>query len=343
MTKKASKKAALKALSRLSKLIDRHQESDLQVDQLVATLMSCQPADSSSSYAFKWEYLQQEILSKYCDPQGSPRDREQKAIDKMLTANNRCKHFNDNGFPDLDSNILFRAQQIISSVLLDVDDLFADEFELHTTFTGGATVCRTRAFGDPYFKYDSNRALAVTNSAYPYAKLIIDATPLWVEPKINIVSGNSIFTVPKSSDIDRAASKEPGLNQMLQTGVGRYIRRRLKLHGIDLNDQSINRKLAREGSITGELATIDLKSASDSISSRCILELLPFRWVKLLDDLRSPCGTLPDGTSLNWEMLSSMGNGFTFELESLIFYAVVKAAVEASNLPASPSSSCVSV
>jgi hypothetical protein len=53
-----------------------------------------------------------------------------------------------------------------------------------------------------------------------------------------------------------------------------------------------------------------------------VRELLPDNWFKLLDDLRSKFTLWPDG-SYRWnEKFSSMGNGFTFELESLIFLAI---------------------
>jgi len=60
--------------------------------------------------------------------------------------------------------------------------------------------------------------------------------------------------------------------------------------------------------------------------------MLPFEWYSLLDDLRCkevliPAALHPTGTDTIHipEMFSSMGNGFTFELESLIFYAAARA------------------
>jgi hypothetical protein len=109
-----------------------------------------------------------------------------------------------------------------------------------------------------------------------------------------------------------------------QKGIGDYFRYRLKRVGINLNDQSRNQQLARAGSISGNLATLDLSSASDSISSELIFQLLPPLWFTLLSAARSPV-TLIDGVAHENEMFSSMGNGFTFELESLVFYAIARA------------------
>lgn len=144
-----------------------------------------------------------------------------------------------------------------------------------------------------------------------------------------------MFTVPKTSVIDRVACKEPELNMYCQKAVGDFIRQRLKRNGIDLNDQTVNQVLAREGSMDGSLATIDLSSASDSVTISLVQAILPLEWSMLLMELRSPNTWVPahtseDGSSIeaHWhinEMISSMGNAFTFELESLLFWLLTRA------------------
>lgn len=148
------------------------------------------------------------------------------------------------------------------------------------------------------------------------------AYPLWT-PSWTIVPGNEIITVPKNSKTDRVIAKEPGLNLWFQKGVGKCIRSRLMRYAkIDLkHQQSVNQRLAQRSSHDGSLATVDFASASDTISRRLVEELLPRRWFILLDALRSSHGSL-DGVTLAYEKFSSMGNGYTFELESLIFYSL---------------------
>jgi len=77
-----------------------------------------------------------------------------------------------------------------------------------------------------------------------------------------------------------------------------------------------------------DLATIDLSSASDTISKELVWLLLPESWAQALDIARTGDVTLPDGNSIELAKFSSMGNGFTFELESLIFYALARAVCE---------------
>lgn len=138
----------------------------------------------------------------------------------------------------------------------------------------------------------------------------------------SIVPGNRFTSVPKTARKDRGICIEPGGNVSLQLGVGRHIKSRLKKAGLDLEKgQDIHRHLAKLASINGLHATIDLSNASDTISCSLVELLLPEHWFQLLDSLRSP-KTLIQGKWVVLEKFSSMGNGFTFELESLIFHAL---------------------
>lgn len=145
----------------------------------------------------------------------------------------------------------------------------------------------------------------------------------WSEPER--VRGNRFTTVPKDAFKRRGICIEPSLNVYYQLGVGNYIRRKLKkVFCIDLKyDQQRHREMACWGSSHGGLATIDLTSASDLICLELVRALLPPLWFELLLSLRSPF-TLIGGKWHRLEKFSSMGNGFTFELETLIFAAICR-------------------
>jgi len=160
--------------------------------------------------------------------------------------------------------------------------------------------------------------------------------PLWGD-RLNLSGyptfqvGNRVTTVPKDSSTDRVIAIEPGLNLFFQSSIGDMIRRRLVRCGIDLRRQDRNQSLARVGSKFSTLATVDMSSASDSISIEVVRELLPPDWFEWMDLCRSHFGQ--QGTTVKkWEKFSSMGNGFTFQLESLIFYAISLCCAEYENL-----------
>jgi hypothetical protein len=139
---------------------------------------------------------------------------------------------------------------------------------------------------------------------------------------VKVVPGNNVITVEKNYKTYRTIAKEPCMNIYVQKGIGRVIRHRLKRVNVDLNDQTRNQHAAREGSRDGSLATIDLSMASDTLAFELVSNLLPNDWWYALEQCRSPFGVLPSGALLKYQKFSSMGNGYTFELESLVFWAI---------------------
>lgn len=147
------------------------------------------------------------------------------------------------------------------------------------------------------------------------------------------VDWNKVTTVPKSAKTDRPIASEPDCNIWIQKGIGSCISRRLRSVGIDLNSQVNNQIMAQKGSETGMWATVDLSSASDTISKKLVEMLLPDDWLEALAVTRSPYGLMDDGTKVLYRKWSSMGNGYTFELETLIFWALASSVMEQIEAP----------
>jgi len=142
-----------------------------------------------------------------------------------------------------------------------------------------------------------------------------------------MVDFNKIVMVPKTAKTHRTIAIEPLLNGYVQKGVDLFMRSCLKAYGIDLSDQTRNQKLARIGS-SGEFntfVTIDLSSASDSIAIETVRDLLPPEWFNFLCRIRSPRYESAWGSG-TYEKFASMGNGFCFPLETLIFASLCVAA-----------------
>lgn len=142
---------------------------------------------------------------------------------------------------------------------------------------------------------------------------------------ITPVHGNRIVTVPKNYKADRTIAIEPDMNMYVQRGIGSLMRKRLRFAGCNLDDQTRNQRLAAVGSFSGRLATIDLSMASDTVSRQIVSRMIRPDWLQALEQSRSPFGVLPSGERIFYQKFSSMGNGFTFELESLIFYSLALA------------------
>lgn len=201
----------------------------------------------------------------------------------------------------------------------------------------GATLCLKRKAAYPDTKA-VKLPFTVTGSAWKHAARLINSDLHWKEaivasnpnytgPIFKVVPGGRYDTAPKNVLTDRSILIEPRLNAILQKSVGDKLRALLKRVEVDLDDQSRNQTLAGLARRLG-LATLDLEAASDTVSRKVVELLLPPAWYDLLDDLRSKWVTDKNGKSLKLEKFSSMGNGFTFELESLLFWALATAANE---------------
>jgi hypothetical protein len=141
---------------------------------------------------------------------------------------------------------------------------------------------------------------------------------------------DKVTFVPKDCRTDRPIAVGSSLNMFLQLGIKAELEECLKKVGVDLTCQEKNQEFARLGSLFSSLfdmpnpnqfSTIDLASASDTISIELVKLLLPSDWFAFLDDIRHQTG-LVEGNRVTYQKFSAMGNGFTFPLESLIFYGI---------------------
>jgi hypothetical protein len=312
-------------------------------DQLVE--LDVDPADYSDGARFALDYQATKLLSKANFLSGLPSPRE-KAIAKFRESEEACRATNRRvvtiirgSSPDGINGIFHTAGRLIASVLGEVP--YESIIDSCGWGPGVSSSCKGRRTTG-YDKFAS--VPEVTPELLPVAHHVINAWHPWPSVVLGAVDdltglplacsvipnalmatrGNKVAFVPKNSKTDRAIAVEPTINAFLQKGIGSVIRRKLRKHGVDLSDQGRNRALARKGAIDGSLCTIDLESASDTIATELVRKLLPDEWFLLLDRARCKFGRLDDSYFM-WEKFSSMGNGFTFELESLLFWALVKA------------------
>lgn len=136
------------------------------------------------------------------------------------------------------------------------------------------------------------------------------------------VLGNRFTSVSKTAETERGICIEPSLNVFWQLAASKQIRRNLMKYGYNIETaQGRHREMARIGSLTGRFATVDLKNASDLFSYWFVRCVTPDDWFELLCSLRAAY-TEVDGKWHRLEKFSSMGNGFTFELMTVILTAL---------------------
>lgn len=219
----------------------------------------------------------------------------------------------------------------------------------------GASVGSTET--DFVSKLVDGKLTYTTEALYDFYTRTIGSSPTWASCEATRsqaygrtpVVGSRLSFVPKSSKIARTICTEPLLNMMFQKGVAAVLEKRLetffslrlKKHKDRSPQQEWNSHLAHLGSVTGGFATIDLSSASDTIAKSMIEDLIDpvnYYW---LEKTRSPATITPDGATVQLSMISSMGNAFTFPLQTAIFAAIVHAVYRLHGLhPVGPDVRC---
>ena len=236
--------------------------------------------------------------------------------------------------------VVVAARTVIKRILGKVPKLD----DLRFSFGPGATANVKGVIASPRAKLDAS--LSCSRESFPHVGDLLAQVPFWTlhhsgetaAERSYSAQAEGSYSYPLSVDVavhpgkltfvrkdarsDRPIIVEPTLNGFAQKGIGSYIKdRMLRCVGVDLTDQTRNQGLAYVGSVSNGLATVDMSSASDTVSLAVVEKLLPMEWFDfLLSWTTGEVGTNDGPRELH--KFSSMGNGFTFELESLLFFAL---------------------
>jgi hypothetical protein len=144
-----------------------------------------------------------------------------------------------------------------------------------------------------------------------------------------------VITVPKTLKSPRIIAEEPTCMQYVQQGLFEqmqeaYRRFTTARHFICSDTQEHNRALAREGSLTGALATLDLSEASDRVSNQHVRALLrnhPHLAVAV-DSCRSRRADVPGHGVVRLAKVASMGSALCFPFEAMVFCTMIFVGIE---------------
>lgn len=277
---------------------------------------------------------------------------DERALKKFLSVNERCGAWALCQLSEWDAMLVGELKDSIYKFWtpsgLPLVNSYEDILDLASMGPGAAV----GAYGnDFYTKLFSSPFTATRRDLYHAYENYVASSPTWsigenlrraMFGECDLVSGSRLYFVPKQNDISRLICVEPSLNVYYQLGFGAHLTKRLdSFFGIDLTkQQDVNRNLACIGSLRGgTYVTIDLSSASDSMSLNMLKYVLPpdfYRWLLMLrspySDLTRRVGAYEPGKhELN--MVSSMGNGFTFPLQTMLFSCIVSAALRMRSYP----------
>ncbi len=294
--------------------------------------LSCRPEDYLGAEAYAKAAAVTSLLKK-CEDLPTSFDRDAAALRAFMDGERDCYHSNERlarYLPDLP-----RSEDEVPGIA----KFFCDVRKTVGSWIGSRpSELNTLSRFGPGSTYSDPGIRATVpdkmNSTPSLTREVLWHLPQWLETSWgracvsasrspDFVKGNRFAVVPKDATKGRGIAAEPSINGFFQLGLGTQLRRRLRSStGIDLDHaQDIHVQVAREASITGHLATLDLKNASGSLCRNLVRLSVPSGWASELEDLRSPF-MLVEGRWIKLEQFSSMGNGYTFELETIIFMAL---------------------
>lgn len=282
----------------------------------------------STAYEFQKDFQAYSLLRKSTGFLPEVKNLREQALCAFVRNEDQCAETNRRlrqWIPTPFSSILERARGFIDNVLGQIP---VHLFDL-ACWGPGATASLRRSQAQAQDKI-LERDLGTTVLCQPYLQRAIYSNPHWVAARGGLDLSFSVQRasrgafVPKDNKSLRLIALEPTGNMFLQKAVGGYIRSRLRQVGYNIRSlQPAHREYARRSSIDGNYATLDLRNASDTISKEIVKRLLPPEWFSMLDRLRSHEIAFDEVHFFSLEKFSSMGNGFTFELETLLFLSLL--------------------
>lgn len=291
--------------------------------------------------------LTRSVRKKFIDSTSTEADKL--AFDKFLSANKRCSEFRVELATTWDEVLLGELKRALWEFFnphgFPLVDSYESVIDRGRTGPGSSILARGADF---YTKLFSSELSVTSPSLYLAYRNRIKTSQSWFDAEnfrleqygaSVTVEGSKLSFAPKTVDVSRMICVEPSLNMFMQLGLGAILEDQLGRHfGVDLSVQpDLNRELARVGSLEGSYSTIDLSSASDSISMAFCEQFLPrafMSWVRLFRSRYLMNGVLPDRErKVELHCVSTMGNGFTFPLQTAIFSCIVSAASRARGVP----------
>ncbi len=175
------------------------------------------------------------------------------------------------------------------------------------------------------------------DEVFPYLDYALPNHHFWNEvDRVDFLSPGAerpvkVISVPKTMKTPRIIAVEPTAMQYMQQAIKQFLVSELESDNYRYNwlvgfeDQSPNRDMALEGSLSGELATLDLSEASDRVSNRHVQVLTAnnARVAAAFDATRSRKAYVKGYGEITLAKYASMGSALTFPIEAMVFATVI--------------------
>jgi len=285
-----------------------------------------------------WAVRQFGNLSQKIERECTP-ERVDAAFDSFIKTDKELGQFFEDSNPSDELWTAFdRAVLALFGDVFDSLEKTISRFELIPRHGPGAVADRLDHPQRWDFDYWTERLESVFPSwRYSYntvGPVIRDLVPIVDEMPVRVIS------VPKTQKTPRIIAIEPSTVQYAQQGLKRELYRLINesdLSGVlGFTDQTRNQELAHQGSVSGDLATLDLSEASDRVHV-AVVERLLRRWPHLSDYVFATRSMVANvrGVSLPLSKFASMGSALTFPIEAIIFTVISFMGSKGSGVPLS--------
>jgi hypothetical protein len=297
--------------------------------ELVSLLADKQEEDS---VRFKARYQLADLFKEYTFETDvyTPHEVESLSIKKFLDNQERINQLSFDALPNVTRQVVGWARGFISRVLGDYNH---EELLLECDWAKKSSVGIPMRKASRAERYQVPLTGSPSHIAwYQFDYLNWDPSPKsYLEKQVECLNDiyrqcevlNAVLVL-KTFKSRRMIMANTTLGSFYTTGVGRVITKRLRRAGFDIRFlQERHRMLAREGSITGNTVTADQSLASDNITVELTKLLTEARWYHVL--MKGRIGKIQLGTDIiETKTLSTMGIGFTFPFQTLLFLSLLE-------------------
>jgi len=276
-------------------------------------------------YRFKCMYQMENLFKRYIDSSVSSKQLETDCLQSFADFQSELRP------PEISSVtylVLRKARSIIKSIL---GEFSITELNQNVRFGKRANVgvpysnsyldvkmetltgsCDHKEWFNQYLAEDDLLRHICTGKSYKHA---LSSTP------IDCLTATA---VPKSWKSHRIVMPDTVLGACYSAALGDMVSDRLAKVGLNIRYlQSRHARIVRKASEHMKVVTLDMSKASDLFTAELVNRLLPRKWYNAAKFGRISNVKVGDQT-LHLRSFMAMGIGFTFPLQTLMFYAVLK-------------------
>ncbi len=257
--------------------------------------------------------------------------RVKAAYDKYIECEKQVRLY-DGLRSDLDYSSFQRVSSILFGDIFSILDRKVFDGDVVPKHGPGKTADKL----DGNAKYNQSVWTERLEYYFPHAENVFPSVSHFLNgPEVQLLDPGSeipvkVVSVPKTLKTPRIIAIEPTCMQYMQQGLMELIVERIESsdslsHFIGFSDQKPNQQMARDGSLSGELATLDLSEASDRVSNQLVRSLTRY-WPHLRDAIeatRSRKADVPGYGVQRLAKFASMGSALCFPVEAMVFLTIV--------------------